>query len=867
MANEKVLTVADAKQAFLRWNTEQYKKISLATGNEAGEYIQLIPLFFQLNHKLLPGYTDPDTPVGVFSYKPDKNTIAAARSLNNKFRYQQDGVIQNYAVEAVFFQRQLVNNKWDCWVFYHSALEGKRLSLLKEKIAKLSQWFSGRGIVLKFNVLSAKEFCSRSAEYSDEFYSEIILLAGKYPVWWLVPPGEEYTEYVEHIRQARYVNTDEFIDLGGLDSPARRDIVRNAIELVQKSRQSPETCLVKLLVAEQKYIHWPEADGVSERLKNTIYAGVKDVSPLNVMAGIMHDAFDSYSENSHIMSPLRLFSKLKKSSGELNVALIDAFLADSFVHETVLSGLENIIENLNFFKAISHEIKQIFSNIADHYIAENVQSEADQSLLIMLRNMQDFLSGGDGSVPVYNNKDSNNFVFERIQLKQEKLSNTDQWSLILEVSQGNEKKIEGFNSLLGILAWCWLNRVVNHSTQVSIDSPGQQVKQIEAYYILEALIHSVKPEHLTAIPAEAFENPVRPLQSLLFINFMDQADDHSALCEQLIINSWGEACTRQYSGNTGILNCLCEWTHNAPLDGQSKPQGFLVFGHGMGDTTYMAQRIEKIYEEMQSFFYHTSHSEGRFVLRLDSEYFCIVIDNNLLKPVKLGSKKKLLDLLESPLEKFTITALERLAYTEHPLNEVYRRNKEGVFQVFFQVINRRCFSWVLDERGTLWADVLGFYDRDSYVSHWLYFFRNTKKRFKKINFQDREFPVFEINQISINQLGGTEFYPLGPESVSGSKNFIELEVSITGAEKADQLSLICDGHAFNYNDLKDNVLIECVQFIVAKMQGGGVRSVFVTDIDVPLRLYHVADRECIQISHILKFKRNFEHRVNKLLSR
>jgi len=80
--------------------------------------------------------------------------------------------------------------------------------------------------------------------------------------------------------------------------------------------------------------------------------------------------------------------------------------------------------------------------------------------------------------------------------------------------------------------------------------------------------------------------------------------------------------------------------------------------------------------------------------------------------------------------------------------------------------------------------------------------------------------VLEINQISINQLGGTEFYPLGPESVSGGKNFIELEVSITGAEKADQLSLICDGHAFNYNDLKDNVLIECVQFIVAKMQGG-----------------------------------------------
>jgi len=850
------------------------KKLSLVSGEEAGRYIQLIPLFLQLNNKLLPGYSDPDAPVGVFSYKPDKNSIAVARSLNNKFRYQQEGVIHNYAVEAVFFQHQLVSNKWDCWVFYHSTLEGKRLSLLKEKIIKLSQWFSARGIALKFNILSAKEFSSGNSDclhhqsvYLDEFYSETVLLAGKYPVWWLVPPEKQYTDYVEHIRQARYLNEDEFIDLGSLDGLSRSDIVRNSTGLVQKSRQSPENCLVNLLLAEQKYTHWPEADGVSQRLKVLLYSGEKNISPINVMAGIMHDAFDSYSENTHIMSPLRLFSKLKKSSEEINTALIDAFLENEFVHEVAISGLEGIIENLNFSKAMSYEIRQVFSNIVDHYIVENTQSDMDSSLITMLRNMQSFLSDGDDIVPVYNNKDSSHYVFQRIHLKQEKFSNTDQWSLVLEISQGNEKKIEGFNSLLGILAWCWLNRVVNHSTQVSIDSPGQQVKQIEAYYILETLIHSVKPELLMVVPAEAFENPVRPLQSLLFINFMHQADGHSALCEQLIINSWGEARTRQYSGNTGILNCLCDWTHNAPLDGQLKPQGFLVFGHGMGDTTYMAQRIKNIYEEMQSFFYHTSHSDGRFILQLDSEYFCIVIENNLLKPLKLGSYKVLLNLLESPLDKFKITALERLAYTEHPLNEVYRRNKEGVFQVFFQVINRSCYSWVLDEHGTLWADVLDYYDRDSYVSHWLYFYRNIKTWLKKINYQERKFPVFDINQISINQLGGTEFYPLGPESVSGSKNFIELKVSINGDEAGDRLSLVCDGDEFNYRDFKDNVLTECVQFISRKMQSEGVRSVFITDIDVPLRLYHVTDREAIQISHILKFKRNFEHRVNKLLSR
>ena len=101
MKTESKLQVVDAKQAYLRWNASMHELLPEIIGNDSYKYIQLIPLFLQLNNKLLPGYSDPDAPVGVFSYKPDKNTLVEAQLLNNKFRYQQEGVIKSYAFPAM----------------------------------------------------------------------------------------------------------------------------------------------------------------------------------------------------------------------------------------------------------------------------------------------------------------------------------------------------------------------------------------------------------------------------------------------------------------------------------------------------------------------------------------------------------------------------------------------------------------------------------------------------------------------------------------------------------------------------------------------------------------------------------------------
>jgi len=888
MPDNAEFSVADAKQSYLRWNELQYQNLNETIGADAHKYIQLISLFFQINNKLLPGYVDMDCPVSVYGYTPDKQVLDLARLINNKFRYQQEGVVKNYAIESIFFQQRLINNEQFCWVFYRSGLNKKQVSLLENKIKKINQWFILKNIKIDFIGLSVDDFInSRVKELKNVvnsvclnyFYSEVILLSGKYPVWWLVPPAKEaeYVEYVEHIKQVRLIESEECIDLGTTLVLTRNTFVENAVGIVQKLKQSPEKCFLELLVIDQCSTVWPESEGVASRIKKSLYKNVVAINPVDVIAGIMRESFSRYKKSAHIMSSERLFSRLRNMPEKVNTGVVDAYLGDVFVSEPATSGIDHVVECLNFFKSISFEIRNIFSNIIDGL-------DADNALADVTHNMLKVLSENEGQVPLYNSNDNLDIILDRVLLKHEMFNDSEErWSLVLEDLAGNEKTIDGFNNLLGLLAWCWLNRIVNHSTQVSIYCPRQLIKQVDAHHMLELLIQNLNPKLLSAIPREAFENPVRPLQSLIFLNYRiasykNNSKDSSeekffsenlnvpvVHCDQLVINSWGDVHTEQYIDNEGILQCLCNWTHSAPIDGMARPQPLLVFSYGEGDSAYMAQRIEEIYNEMQTFFYYAKNAAGRFIVKVGVQFYLIEAENNLLQPHKLGKQRELMEFLGRALPEFRITGLERLAFVEHPLHEIYQSNKAAVFQVFFQIINRSCYSWVVDEKGSLWLDELSVFDRASYVTHWLYFFSNINKRLKNINYQDRVLPTLEINQISINQLGGVEFYAIGADEISADKDYFDLQITIVASEQGDQLNLVCDGKMFSYDEYQNNALVECVQYLSARIIGEGRKPVYITDVDVPLRIFDVADRNDVQISHILKFKRKFEHRINKML--
>lgn len=899
------MDIADIRDAYLKWNQQQIDHLSTELGDENAELIRLLPLLLHINNRFLPGYISMDTPAGIKSYKPGTDTINTARQLNDKFRHNADDTFDTYAIDALYIQSSLLQKKLQCWVFRKDELTDIQIGLLQDKMHKLSDWYQSRQLTVKFNFVDLAIF-RQSPEYLnqaysglwlDYFYSESIRLAGKYPLWWMVPIEREteYDAYLQYIRERRFIE-GEYLDLGNASDYHAADLLSYAVSLVQQVKKEPELCLFNLLLVAQKATALPQRDGVAMRIKQAFYQGEQPPVAVEVMSQLLESVFNrdamqqiSRTSGSQVRtaasSSARIIAQLRKVSVSLNPLLLDNLLGDSWQPTSGIYGIDNVISHLSLFKTISQKISQLFSTILEVY-RHQVNVTADETRLVdAAENMQNFLQESTGRVPLYSGKNNTGFVFERIQLRHEKADN-DHWSLVLYDAEDAEKVIQDFSSVLSLLAWCWLNRVVNQSTQVSVDCPRREIKQIEARYILEILIQKIEPQRVYDVPLEAFEHPPRAVQSLLFVNFHSankasntllEGDDPfnfiassgylSSHCEQLIINSWGDVYSKQYHGNLGIIECLCDWLQCASIDSLSMPQRMEIFGHGTPDSTYLSLRVTQVYNEMQAFFLRKKSFGGRFILRLGNEYYQVQQQDATISSEKIGSRVRLFQYLEQSSAMYINSGFETLAFPQEPLRDIYRRNKVDTIQVFYRVTGRGAICWVLDERGSLWRDEIRLFDRESFVTQWLYLYRNMRNRLKKLMRLETEPPLLEIQQISFNQLGGLEFYPVGAEGVSAYKTFFDIQLQIVEVQQNEQLSLCCDGRWFSYEKFGEKALTECAKYLSGKMRSNRAQPFYITDVDAPLSLFDVQQPGELQFSHLLKIKRNIEHKLYSLLLR
>lgn len=445
MKAESTLAIADARDEYLKWNRSRVVSLNEDLGENKASLLQLLPLLLHINHRLLPGYVAPDVPVGVYAYKPDNQVLNIARQLNDKFRYQQDEIINAYVIEAIYVQSSLLDRQLTCWIFRRDGLTDIQLKLLAEKLEKIETWLRSRGLLLQFNFLTESEFKSEDGHFGnvpkavflDFFYSETILLAGKYPVWWLVPPQSDnnYRAFIEHIREARFVD-NEYIDPGGIDDISEEKLLEYAVKQAQQVKKEPELCLLKLLIADQKCRSLPELDGIAIRIKQAVYTQDAEVNIYEILAKVIDDVFAHHTGKQRVYAPSRIFSNLKNSPGRLNIKIIDAYLGDGYRQEINQQGIDNVIAYLNLVKAIAYEIRKLFSSVYHCFCKREPQNA---SLNFQAKNMLTFLSESSDRVPLYNNKNKTEIIFERIQLRHKLLDDQELWSLVLQQHEGNEK--------------------------------------------------------------------------------------------------------------------------------------------------------------------------------------------------------------------------------------------------------------------------------------------------------------------------------------------------------------------------------------------------------------------------------------------
>ena len=265
-------------------------------------FVDLLPLLFHANHPTLPGYVSHHTPCGISGYSPNSTTLELAKRLSRSFNWQRPAVAEA-GVHSVYMMGSSGtighsdSSDIDIWVCYPAELDRESLTQLQKKATLLQLWARGLELEAHIFLMNGEKFvrgqrepltgenCGTAQHYllMDEFYRTGVLLAGRIPAWWLVPPAAEssYSGFATLLTHKRYMGNIEQVDFGGIDYVPAGEFVGAGIWQLYKAIASPYKSVLKLLLFEVYAAHFPQPVCLSSDYKRAVYAGIVDIDELD----------------------------------------------------------------------------------------------------------------------------------------------------------------------------------------------------------------------------------------------------------------------------------------------------------------------------------------------------------------------------------------------------------------------------------------------------------------------------------------------------------------------------------------------------------------------------------------------------------
>jgi adenylate cyclase class 1 len=266
--------------------------------------LKLLPLFFHVNHPLLPGYVSSSTPAGVANFEPDAGTLAEAQRLTRSFSYKARRGNPPQPIHGLFLMgslgtlAQADQSDMDLWICHAPDLRADELAELGKKAQLLEAWAASQGAEAHCFLIEPQRFvrgerdsqlssedCGTSQHYLllDEFYRTAIWLAGRTPIWWLVPVYEEpgYELYTHTLLSKRFVRAEETLDLGHLAHIPPGEFIGAGLWQLFKGIESPYKSVLKLLLIEVYASEHPQVECLSLRFKQAVFANRLELDELD----------------------------------------------------------------------------------------------------------------------------------------------------------------------------------------------------------------------------------------------------------------------------------------------------------------------------------------------------------------------------------------------------------------------------------------------------------------------------------------------------------------------------------------------------------------------------------------------------------
>ncbi len=933
------LHLKNIRRRFGALNNERVLRVREALKAEQRVFIDLLPLLFHINYPALPGGGNKKTPIGIADYTVPARTVDAASRLIKKFSYKRRAM-RVYSIHGLYLIGSSGTIAYsdksdlDIWVCHEPGLSEAQVQALREKCDAISAWAKSLNLEATFFVMDPASFrrgetealsvdSSGSAQHHlllEEFYRTGLLLAGKHPGWWLVPPDREAEgrEYIHNLINLGHLQEHEFIDFGEVHPIPAGEFFGAALWQLHKAVDSPYKSVLKLLLMEAYAGEFPNTDLLCTRFKRAVYEGETNIDRLDPYV-LMEAKVDEYLMARGELDRLELARKcfyfkvgermseraprFPEPRREIMAELIDHWqwsqdqllVLDSRATWKIHRVLE---ERRMLVDELSASYRTVSEFARRHARSTSINST---DLNLLGRRLYTAFERKAGKVDIINPGISVDLTEERLNFVHTAEGGVEGWLLYRgdydAVTGRRGAPLKRAQSLIELVAWCHFNRLIGPQTLISLHNAVSDLDSRELLAIIDSVRRLFPEGTLPATDMDSLRRPARIISGALYINLgLDPLSHHTrqgvhltsnrsdalsyggiwknlALTfDLLLVSSWGEVLTMHYHGDNALADCICDYLAWMPLSGGEAPPPVPVYSFSTARGMAIAHRVEELLRDtIQAFYGQPYGATTRYVLRIEHDYHLLSPENDVPRHQRIGSEAELIAELGRAQDTFSPVVFDRYAVEGSTLAKLMDQNRPDVVQVFLRTHNGKAEVYVLDERGSLFFQVAEYDSSAALINQYQRFLESIIRRCNATEHAPDATNIYdqaEFFTVRRNQHGQLFVERIKEDTLKRNQNTDYLSIQVIGSPNdTDQgvFSLYCEGREFSSLEFGDDVFAEVARHVLSYRDTDQRYPIYITDADVGRSLLGADGALTVQTVHFLRFKRAIERRLNEAL--
>lgn len=905
--DRKVL--AQLRSRFLRINQGRLDRALQSLSLRQQLVLRLLPLLLHVNHPLLPGYVSATTPAGLSGFEPDDSSLAEIQRLARSFNYKPRRGQGAAPLHGLFLMgslgtlAQAEQSDMDLWLCHAANLSAQALQELNRKCRLLEEWATTQGVEAHIFLIDPQRFiqgeraaklssddCGTTQHYLllDEFYRTAIWLAGRTPIWWLVPVYEEsrYEEYCRTLLSKRFVREEDVLDLGHLAHIPPQEFLGAGLWQLYKGIESPYKSALKLLLTEVYASEYPQVECLALRFKQAVYQGRLDLDELDPYIMVyrrLEDYLGARVDHERLELVRRcLYLKVNKKISRPPArgrqkswqrVLLERLTSDWGWPQRQLATLDS--RSQWKVRQVSAERRVMVNELNYSYrflgqFSRNAgigSSPNNRDLAILGRRLYAAFERRAGKVEFINPGIAPDLAEDTLTLVQQTSAENPEethWALF-SGSLGAQDwpdfaPIRRSRELIELLAWCHRNGVIDASTRLSLHPGSSDLNEFELTNLIASL-QQCFPLPLPPVDDTALLRASQPTRILLLVNVgVDPLKQHNQMnlhmttgrtdalgysgmrenlvltLDQVSLNSWSELLVTRHDGEDALLNCLSELLNRLPPG--NAPVDIRVRCFCRNRAKAIAERVEKLLRDLLNCY--ASGVPSRYVLQIRQHYHVLHLKPGQVRHVALGDLQALLDHLGTEQKAYSPLQLDHLALHDTDLALILPMARPQAIQVFYRLNEAQDEAelTVLDECNALWRRRVPFRDEQSLLTPLQRFLQSLLYR------RNAQLPLDGTATVTAPEVLYHQILPdapLRPRSIeprptpqaNAGQPFYEVQAIIEAGEgRQRQVTLYCNHREFSELEHGQALYARVARHILAHRRDSERYPCYITDLDL-----------------------------------